>query len=152
MNGSTKLGGFENLRIHLQIVLDSLKKCIQRVLLSNLQTRFKSRPQDLEAVPTLKDFDIEDPTDIAPSRPLVEAGDVEAWIRLHSEISRIHSEISSEEIRRSLVRLVMWLCAVWVLIGLVIFVATGSIWLLVTTGVLAPLLRKILDYYFPHRK
>jgi len=88
-------------------------------------------------MPVLENFDIEDPKDIESNQPIVEAGDVEVWIR-----------ISSEKTRRNLVRWIMWLYAVWVLVGLIVFVATGNVWLLVTMGVLALPLRKVLDYYF----
>jgi hypothetical protein len=139
MKGNTEPRGFENPKVHLQFAIDSLKKAIQQAFLSILQTYFKPRPNDIEAFPVLKDFDIEDPRGIASRQS--EAGDVETWIR-----------ISSEETRRNLVRWVMWLYGVWVLVGLIVFIATGNVWLLVTMGVLALPLRKIFDHYFPPRK
>lgn len=67
------------------------------------------------------------------------AGNIESWTRM-----------STEKMRQSLTRRFMRLFELWVLIGLIVFIVTGNIWLLTTAGLLGIPILRILNYYFHH--
>jgi len=70
----------------------------------------------------------------------------------HTEEVGVWKRVSTEEMRQALAHRFMRLLEAWVLIGLIVFIVTGNVWLLTTAGLLGIPLQKILDYYFRHSK
>jgi hypothetical protein len=58
----------------------------------------------------------------------------------------------SEKIRQKLVYWLMGCLGIWILVGLIYFIATGNYWLLTTAGLLAIPLQRIFDHFFPRPK
>ncbi len=57
-----------------------------------------------------------------------------------------------ELFRQTLATTVIALYIIWVLLGFILLIVTGSIWLLVSSPVLAYPLHKVFNYYFAHSK
>jgi hypothetical protein len=70
----------------------------------------------------------------------------------HHEEVDVWKRVSTEKMRQTLAHRFMRLLEAWVVIGLIIFVITGNVWLLTTAGLLGLPLQKILDYYFRRPK
>ena len=89
--------------------------------------------------PGLGFFDVQSPETSIPSH-VIYAGKVESWTRI------------TEERRWTLTCWVMGLLAAWILVGLIVVIINGNVWLLTSVGVLALPIKKVFDYYFHQSK
>lgn len=119
--------------------------CILWAVLSLIVVRLAKRkgPHNLtiqeacRGKPLLKDLDIQEAVDPL-EQELADAEEIDTWVRKSTEITR-----------RRIAHSVLGLYILWVVLGLMVFLITGSAWLLVGIHVLGPLLwGKIVRYYF----
>lgn len=116
--------------------------------------------KDQEQEPKLKNWEVEE-ADESPAN-LAEPETLRAWKRLHSGKVTIGSLLillflwlerrdrswKPTNIREAITIKFMRLFSLWVVFGLVYFLFTGGIWLLVSAPILAFPLRLALKYYF----
>lgn len=89
-----------------------------------------------------------------PIKPELDNSDIQSPVAqvtfgvTQTEEVDVWKHMNDELMRQTLVNRVMRLLEAWVVIGLIVFIVTGNVWLLTTAGLLGLFLRRIFDYYF----
>jgi hypothetical protein len=80
--------------------------------------------------------------------PASKAGEVRSPLR---GLMVAQEPMTIEHFRRVVAVIVLALYVIWVLLGFIVFLSTGNLWLLISCPVLTYPFRRVVDYYFGGR-